>query len=748
MVLRCLVAALIAVGPSFATQDTDALERRKRTLAELRRLLPASPPWEEWLRTTGELPPDFDALPRVPGLPDPLLRSDGLSRVRERGEWPARREELLELFRRYVIGRSPPPPANVRARILSEREEPGATTREVVLEFGPGHRATLSLWLFIPKGQGPFPVFLTQHNHRSQALVAVSRGYIGCVYAGHDVKDDTDSFAEIWPEYDWTRLSRRAWAASRCIDYLETLPVVDPLKIGMTGGSRNGKQSLIAAALDPRIASVVLSNAGGGGALGFRHWNESQDGEGIERLTRVFPTWFHPRLRFFSGREDRLPVDQHELVALVAPRPCLIATAFNDKFDSTWATQQSYRAAKPVYDLLGAEDRLRVAWRTGAHETRATDVETYLDWFDRSFGRGTVAFPETFPHPRFEDWAKGGERIDAEAFPERSLNDLPVSEESGWKKSGEELRKRIRWSLGEEPPGASNPALLADLNKFGVLHPYWQALLNRTSQMSFNFGEHIHADLYYPEKEKGMGRKLPAAIWLHPQSTSNGHVQAIFDGRQVPPTLADQGFVVLAFDGIGHGSRIEEGTRFYDRHPRWSLLGKMVRDVRAAVDILQRLPFVDPDRIYFVGYGLGARVGLHAAALDDRLAGGIALAGFTSLRLDTADRGMGGVARVSHAPALQPRLGAFIGHEARIPYDFHEVVALIAPRPLLIVAPRLDREHALEDVRRCFIEARKAYALFGAGDRLSLEVPDDFNRFTPAVQRNVYQALKAMAGGF
>src|SRR5690625_5836694 len=97
----------------------------------------------------------------------------------------------------------------------------------------------------IPPGTGPFPVFMTQWNHREWAQIAVRRGYIGCVYAGADSRDDTEDYGRIWAgEYDFTRLMRRAYGSFRAIDYLYTLPEVDRGKIAITGHSRNGKQSL------------------------------------------------------------------------------------------------------------------------------------------------------------------------------------------------------------------------------------------------------------------------------------------------------------------------------------------------------------------------------------------------------------------------------------------------------------------------------------------------------------------------
>ena len=107
-------------------------------------------------------------------------------------------------------------------------------------------------------------MFLTQWNHREWAMVAVRRGYIGCVYAGADDKDDNEEYSEIWAgQYDFKRLMRRSFGAYRAIDYLYTLPYVDTDKIGITGHSRNGDLSYIAAAFDERIKAVIPSSGTG-----------------------------------------------------------------------------------------------------------------------------------------------------------------------------------------------------------------------------------------------------------------------------------------------------------------------------------------------------------------------------------------------------------------------------------------------------------------------------------------------------
>src|SRR5690606_36256910 len=137
-----------------------------------------------------------------------------------------------------------PPPESVEAKVLSESTDNGVTLRMVEIRFGPQDAAKMTAELMIPDAATPLPVFMTQWNHRGWAQIAVRRGYIGCVYAGADAKDDTENYGDIYAGYDFATLMKRAWGASRVIDYFYTLAEVDMARIGLTGHSRNGKQSL------------------------------------------------------------------------------------------------------------------------------------------------------------------------------------------------------------------------------------------------------------------------------------------------------------------------------------------------------------------------------------------------------------------------------------------------------------------------------------------------------------------------
>jgi pimeloyl-ACP methyl ester carboxylesterase len=209
-------------------------------------------------------------------------------------------------------------------------------------------------------------------------------------------------------------------------------------------------------------------------------------------------------------------------------------------------------------------------------------------------------------------------------------------------------------------------------------------------------------------------------------------------------SLVGRGFAVLAFDQIGFGTRVRSAREFYTRYPRWSLMGKMVADIRAALDAGCALSAIDRERVYAVGYALGGKVGLLTAALDERIKAVAAISGFDPLRLDSQAKGVEGVRQYSHLHGLIPRLGFFAGNEDRLPLDFDEVLALVAPRPALIVAPTLDRYARVEDVRREVEEARRIYERYGRGDALQLNTPLEFNRFSGSIQGQVFDWLDGL----
>jgi hypothetical protein len=168
------------------------------------------------------------------------------------------------------------------------------------------------------------------------------------------------------------------------VDYLETLPEADKTRIAVTGHSRGGKAALLAGALDERIALTAPNNSGcmGAGCTRVPH-----DGESLERIASVFPYWFSTRLAEFVGRETRLPFDQHSVKALVAPRALLSTEGLEDRWANPDGAQLTHDAAKPVFDFLGASDKIGIVFRPGGHGHTPEDWTTLLDFADRQLGR-------------------------------------------------------------------------------------------------------------------------------------------------------------------------------------------------------------------------------------------------------------------------------------------------------------------------------------------------------------------------
>ncbi len=658
--------------------------------------------WEDWVRRTGERPPDFSKMRSQPLLPDPL---EG---VRTKADWTKRRAWIKAEFQKWVFGTMPPAPDNLRAKITSERKEGDVTVRDVLLEFGPDGKGTLHVQLVIPPGKGPFPVFLTNHARTRPWIVpAVRRGYIGCIYNATDpaygAPDDSDRYIELYPKYDMSAMARWAWAGSRAVDYLITLPEVDKGKIGISGHSRNGKQAIIAAAMDDRIAAAVPSSGNTGEGTPWRYTTDMFVNETLERITGSFPGWFHPRLRFFAGHEDRLPVDQNMLAALIAPRALMLASAYSEGQGAPFGFEQNYASIKKVYDFLGAPNRLALSLRAGEHATTAEDIEQYVDFFDSVFGRSTSPVPHTQLMPR---------STAAKATMPAPPATAPVAD-------------RIRWTLGDAPPEVPFPNRTTLQGRVLGSDGWLGNLYGRPLQVKgvkahvIAFGDDLKADLYLPDPLPA--GKMPVVIWLHQFAHATGYSRDI---RPMLQLAASQGFAVFAYDQIGYGYRIHQGTRFYQRYPNWSLLGKMVSDARAAVAAAAALDVLDSSRIYLAGYALGGKVALWTAALEPRVAAVVAASAFTPLK--TAPDEVEGIRQYTDLHQLAPRL------RQGIAVDYPEILKEISPRPVYIRAPDLDRYAILKDIQQ---------AVQYAGPHVTLAIPHDFNRFRADAQREVFEWL-------
>jgi dipeptidyl aminopeptidase/acylaminoacyl peptidase len=335
------------------------------------------------------------------------------------------------------------------------------------------------------------------------------------------------------------------------------------------------------------------------------------------------------------------------------------------------------------------------------------------------------------------------------------VGDFVTGSAAAWDQRKDAIKRDILWALGEEPaglpfvpvqrpPGQSNvfwvhpPADNPMTYLFGT--PFRRPTMG---SVTMPFGDGLRADLYYPPDGDGQAKagKWPVIVWLHPYSYATGY------SRYVIPTfesLIKRGFAVLAFDQLGFGTRVLDARYFYHQYPQWSLMGRMVADTRGAIDAVAGLDVIDASRIYLVGYSLGGKVGLLTAALDTRVKAVASACGYDPLRLESPTSGTEGVRQYSHLHGLMPRLGFFVGQETRLPFDYDQALALIAPRPVLLIAPTLDRYARAEDVRREVEEAKKIYRQLGREDALQLETPLNINRFTRPTQEHIFDWIAGL----
>lgn len=398
-------------------------------------------------------------------LPDPLVTEDG-KKVTDAATWKSvRRPELMALFEEHVYGKQLPPLPGIRFQPGKTHDNAlggKAVRKEIVVRFSATQdEPSMTILLYAPKGKKS-PAFLGLNFNGNHAVTTdpevtlnpnwmrnndkgvvdnkateatrgseatrwpieqiIDRGYaVATAYYGDIDPDFDDGFHNgVHPLFATAEQKDRtgnaagsigawAWGLSRALDYLETDPLVDAKKVAVIGHSRLGKTSLWAGACDERFALVISNNSGcGGAALSRRAF-----GETVARINTSFPHWFCKNYRKYNDNEGACPVDQHELVALVAPRPVYIASAAEDLWADPRGEFLAGVEADPVYKLLGTDGfaglrsnetpaidqpiltgTIGYHRRAGSHDVKLYDWEQFMTFADRRFRQ-----PSSSPTP-------------------------------------------------------------------------------------------------------------------------------------------------------------------------------------------------------------------------------------------------------------------------------------------------------------------------------------------------------------
>ena len=388
----CLLFGLSFLGGEMKAQQKSAYETGLRSkftseLAELEQVI-------------AKVNYDESKVP-VYTLPDVLTLTNG-RKVTTKKEWvEKRRPELLRLFETQIYGKVPVRSKDLHFRLLNEdREALGglATRKEVAVYLTKDEKHYLTVLMYLPnRRKGTVPMFFGinfKGNHAihpdegitfpsEERMIAYGRkrmfprgsaasrwpvemlmehGYgLATFYRGDIDPDFDDGFQNgVHPLYykkgqtrpaedEWGTLAAWAWGMSCAMDYFETDKDIDAKRIAIFGHSRLGKTTLWAGAIDPRFALVISNDSGcGGAALSRRKF-----GETVRAVNCQFTHWFCRNFWQYNDKEDTLPVDQHELIALMAPRPVYIASAEEDRWADPKGEFLSGVYASPVYELFG-----------------------------------------------------------------------------------------------------------------------------------------------------------------------------------------------------------------------------------------------------------------------------------------------------------------------------------------------------------------------------------------------------------
>jgi pimeloyl-ACP methyl ester carboxylesterase len=708
--------------------------------------------WMDWLHHSGELPPDFDLMPSFPFLPEPLvLNKNGKDiPIQTKEQWKEKREWIKKEFQHWISGTVPPAPKSFDSKILTDRMEEGTHIQTIEMRFGPENKARMRFELMIPEGKGPFPVYMTQGYHRGWAQLAVRRGYIGCVYAAADGADDTQEYQALYPDYDFTALMRRAWGTSRVIDYLLTRKEVNKAQIALTGHSRNGKLSIWAAAFDERIAAVIGSSGGTGEITPWRYSDPQYCSESLDWVCSNQAHWFHPRLRFFFGREDKLPVDQNLLISLIAPRILLFNYSVTESALNPWANEQCYQSVKKVYKFLGVEDNVNIFPRFGEHPVSARDLERCIDYLDLKFKRKNIPWEKIeYFNYTFDSWGKEHIADKAEAGKIKPISlESSYADAASYEAQKKKILDKLQWLLGKEPSGVKAAEIAPIRGADWIDNIINRPVVKRASVMNIGpysaMGDHLRGILYVPVDESGnkrlvSGGKMPVVIFLHQYAYINGFAKGYNNhgGRgndALFQVMIDKGLAVMTFDMCGFGTRLDEGTYFYQRFPEWSKMGMMVSDVKACTDALQTFNFIDGKHIFLLGNTIGGSVALMAAARDERIAGVAVVSSITPWR--TSNSRYESLRTYSHQHGFIPKLGFFAERPNGAPVDFGEIMSCIAPRPLLVIAPTRDRYADQDAVQNTMKFVENVYGLYGKKNNLIFQRPLEINRMNETMNND------------
>lgn len=387
-------------------------------------------------------------------LPDPLITTEGTKVTSVKAWETIQRHRIYQLFSDNVYGRFPRRKIRVKSTVTDDAPaalEGLAIRKQVRLEWPDAPGSHLDLLIYLPAAaKKPVPVFMGYNfygNHtvmpdpaiqlsgswvqsngkgvinnaateasrgtdtgqwQVRQILAAGYGLVTAYYS--DIEPD---HAEGWktgirttlrkalqiePE-EWCAIGAWAWGLGQMMDYLQTDKLIDAKKVALIGHSRLGKTALWAGASDQRYSIVISNESGEGGAALAKRWY----GETLGIITTKFPHWFVAKYKTYSDKTELLPLDQHMLLSLIAPRPLYVASAEGDQWSDPHGEYLSAQLAGPVYALYGKKgvgdgpmpglhqpvgETIRYHIRAGKHDVTLYDWQQYIAFASSNWRTG------------------------------------------------------------------------------------------------------------------------------------------------------------------------------------------------------------------------------------------------------------------------------------------------------------------------------------------------------------------------
>lgn len=371
----------------------------------------------------------IDKLPEIATLPDPFAWADGSGRSTDFKDWKRHRFEIAHQLQHYELGMKPVTPRDSIEAILNND-----TLRVIVHENG--EVLLLTAPIKYPEGNGPFPAIigigrptgaLPEQLFDKRKIAQITFDFIQVM--SHTQKRGNEPINRLYPEQtEMGSYCAWSWGISRLIDGLEKVGKksrIDLSHLAISGCSFAGKMALFAGAFDERIALTIAQEPGGGGV---NAWRVSETLENVETLGRTNYAWFLESMRQFAGKNvNRLPIDHHELAALIAPRALLVLGNTDYEWLAEESNYVSCQAARMVWKAFGIEDRMGFSIQ-GGHmhcmlpKSQYPEVEAFIDKFllGKTYVDTFVTKADMFEdmdYLKWMPWANEIERLGEERLP-------------------------------------------------------------------------------------------------------------------------------------------------------------------------------------------------------------------------------------------------------------------------------------------------------------------------------------------